>query len=378
MLSSLEEIISFLFTDAVDALDIPLALRDLAVARYEEVGNWLGRTGGGDWLIYPQGSFRIGTVVNLEGPGHEYDIDMVFLWSAAPDDLLPAALKQAVGDMLLAYLSDEAGGSAPGTLTECVSSRRCWTLRYPGDGFHMDVLPAAPGTASPAIRLTDEVDLAWHYSNPIGYSRWFRGRSVEMRRLLAKAAREANVAEVPDWTVRTTLQRLVQVLKWHCANHFGGHSDERPPSVLITTLAAQAYTGEENLFAALLEVTHRMGDLVECRAGRWLVANPAEEKENFADKWNDYPQRRTAFYSWLASFTKLIDGIAQMHGQGLHRVVGRLEEGFGARGLIRKAAGHLGEGSLELRESGGLAMTSGGLLIKGGPDPVRSHTFYGN
>jgi hypothetical protein len=254
MLNSLQEVISFLFTDAVDGLDIPPALRDLAVLKYEEVGNWLGKTGGGDWQIYPQGSFRLGTVVQPEGPGQEYDIDLVCLWGAAPEDLIPSALKGEVGAMLGGYLDSKSAGQATDGPAKCASSRRCWTLHYPDDGFHMDVLPAAPGAGTTGIRLTDEVIGDWQYSNPIGYSRWFRSRSEEMRRLLEKAARAVNVAEVPDWQVRTTLQRLVQVLKWHCAAHFGGHADDRPPSILITTLAAQAYQGEEDLFTALMEV----------------------------------------------------------------------------------------------------------------------------
>jgi hypothetical protein len=380
MLNSLQEIISFLFTDAVDGLDIPPELRALAVFKYEEVGNWLGKTGGEDWQVYPQGSFRLGTVVQPRDPGQEYDIDLVCLWGAAPQDLAPSALKGQVGVMLHAYLDSKAAGQptdADGPVG-CGSSRRCWTLHYPADGFHMDVLPAAPGAGPTGIRLTDEVIRDWQYSNPIGYSRWFRSRSEELRRLVIKAAREANVADVPEWQVRTTLQRLVQVLKWHCAAHFGGHADNRPPSILITTLAAQAYQGEEDLFTALLEVVHHIGSLVECRRGRWWVANPAEERENFADKWNDYPERRLAFHSWLASVTELMDTVEQMRGQGLHRVVDRLEEGFAARGLIRKAAQHLGEGNLEIREAGVLAMTGAGLLTRGGPVPVRTHTFFGD
>jgi hypothetical protein len=378
MLNSLPEIISFLFSDAVDRLDIPPSLRGLAKEKYEEVGNWLGKTGGPGWQIYPQGSFRLGTVVQPEGPDQEYDIDLVCLWGMAPGDLAPADLKVKVGDMLRGYLNSKAADGAADVPPGCMSSRRCWTLRYPGDGFHMDVLPAAPGTGPTGIKLTDEVIRKWQYSNPIGYAQWFRGRSEEMRRLMIKAAREANVAEVPEWEVRTTLQRLVQVLKWHCAGYFGGHSDARPPSILITTLAAQAYQGEEDLFAATTEVVHRMGCLVEHRDGRWRVANPAEEKENFADKWNEYPERQLAFSSWLADVTELVDEVGQMRGQGLDRIVDRLEEGFGASGLIRKAARHLGEESLETREAGGLTMNSAGLLTKTGPNPGYSHTFYGS
>lgn len=261
---------------------------------------------------------------------------------------------------------------------ECVPSRRCWTLRYPGEGFHMDVLPAAHDTPLPSIRLTDETIAEWHYSNPIGYAQWFRGRSEEMTRMLAKAAREANVADVPAWRVRSTLQRLVQVLKWHCAAYFAGRLDDRPPSILISTLAAQAYGGQSNLFAAALDVVQRMSNLIEQRDGRWWVANPAEDRENFADKWNDYPQRRVQFWAWLAEITKLLEAIAQMGGQGIPGVVDRIEEGFAANGLIRKAAQRLGTESREIREAGILTMTGGGLLTKARDVRVPRHTFYGD
>ena len=272
----------------------------------------------------------------------------------------------------------KAGQQAADGPAECVPSRRCWTLRYPDQGFHMDVLPAAHDTAPPSIRLTDETITDWHYSNPIGYAQWFRGRSEEMTRLLAKEARQANVADVPEWRVRSTLQRLVQVLKWHCAVYFAGHLDDRPPSILITTLAAQAYRGEANLFAATLDAVQQMGNLVERRDGRWWVANPAEDRENFADKWNDYPRRQVRFRSWLTAITDLLETIAHLRGQGIHRVVDRLEESFAANGLIRKAARQLGTGSLEIREAGGLAMTGAGLLTKAADVPVRRHTFYGD
>jgi hypothetical protein len=378
MLSSAEEIISFLFTGAVSELDIPADLADLAQLKYEEVGNWLGKTGGPDWAIYPQGSFRLGTVVQPSGPDGEYDIDLVCLWGAAPEDLVPPVLKDTVGAMLDSYMAWKAHQQTADGPAECVPSRRCWTLRYPDEGFHMDVLPAAHDSPPPSIRLTDETVTDWQYSNPIGYAQWFRGRSEEMTRMLAKEAREANVADVPEWRVRSTLQRLVQVLKWHSAAYFAGHLDDRPPSILIATLAAQAYKGESNLFVAALDAVQRMGNLIERRDGRWWVANPAEDRENFADKWNDYPRRRTLFKTWLAAITDLLETIAQMRGQGIHRVVDQLEESFAANGLIRKAAQQLGTGSLEIREAGALAMTGAGLLTKKPAVAVRRHTFYGD
>jgi hypothetical protein len=115
--------------------------------------------------------------------------------------------------------------------------------------------------------------------------------------LEAAAKRHINVADVPEWDVRNTLQRLVQVLKWHCMLRFASDPDDKPPSILITTLAAHAYDGEQDLFTAIRDAVTRMAEFIENRNGVWWVANPAHEEENFTDKWNEYPQRRIKFFS---------------------------------------------------------------------------------
>ena len=70
---------------------------------------------------------------------------------------------------------------------------------------------------------------------------------------------------------------------------FATDPDNRPPSILITTLAARAYRGEVDLFTATRNALAGMGDFIENRQGRWWVPNPAHEEENFADKWNEEP-----------------------------------------------------------------------------------------
>jgi hypothetical protein len=69
-----------------------------------------------------------------------------------------------------------------------------------------------------------------------------RTRSEELQRRLVEAAlkRHVNVADVPEWEVRTTLQRVVQVLKWHCMLRFATDPDNRPPSILITATGCAA------------------------------------------------------------------------------------------------------------------------------------------
>lgn len=377
-MDSMEEIISSLLSGGAELLDVPTELHEQAVARYEDVGNWLGGTGGPAWEIYPQGSFRLGTVVAPFGPSGAYDIDLVCRRELAKESTTQEELKGMVGEMLDEYLKIKAdeGGDGP---RECAPSRRCWTLDYPGHGFHLDVLPAIPDRdhEPTSILLTDVNLRNWQHSNPIGYARWFRTRSEEMLAILEKLARADNVAEVPEYRVRTTLQRLVQVLKWHCAIRFAADPENRPPSILITTLAARAYNGESDLFSAALNAVRQMPAFVEYRNGRWWVPNPVHEAENFADKWNEYPQRRTKFLAWLKDITALLEEVARMRGRGLDEVVVRLGESFGID-PIRKAAERYGDGVRGLREAGSLSIAAGtGLLTQSGGRTLPNHTFFG-
>jgi hypothetical protein len=81
----------------------------------------------------------------------------------------------------------------------------------------------------------------------------------------------------------------------------GDAAEDRPISVILTTLAAKAYEGESSLDSALAGVTDRLLQQFD-DAERRTVLNPVIPKENFADKWATRPQRREAFFSWYARF----------------------------------------------------------------------------
>ena len=99
--------------------------------------------------------------------------------------------------------------------------------------------------------------------------------------------------------MKTTLQRVVQILKVHRNRYFAEDLDRRPASILITTLAAHAYRGERELDEAVLETAKAMPNHIDYDGERWLVPNPVELRENFADKWTERPELAVAFYGWL-------------------------------------------------------------------------------
>jgi len=255
-MDSLPEMLSMLLDGAVDVLDISEDLRKTAVGTYEEVGAWLAEHGNPGCRIYPQGSFLLGTVVRPGTPRNEYDIDLVIWLLLARESITQSELKERIGGLLAEYRQwkdDQGHADGPDSLQ---SRRRCWTLVY--RGFHLDVLPVIPDNEHPptGILLTDENLFRWQHSDPIGYAAWFKARSDKTRRLLEK--RHASVADVPTWQIRTPLQRVVQILKWHCMITFATDLDNRPPSILLTTLAGRAYDGESDLFTAVRIVLDNM------------------------------------------------------------------------------------------------------------------------
>jgi hypothetical protein len=375
----MEQMLSMLLDGAVETLDISPHLHQAAVTRYNDVGTWLAEHGNPGLRIYPQGSFLLGTVVRPHTSTGEYDIDLVCRLLIAKNSITQAELKQRVGLMLHAYLRWKRRRQHPDAPKTVEERRRCWTLGHPDDGFHLDVLPAVPDEEHPptGILLTDKQLRLWQHSNPMGYAAWFKNRSVLVQDLVEATKRHINVADVPEWEVRTTLQRVVQVLKWHCMLRFADNLDIRPPSILITTLAARAYTGQHDLFTATRAVLDGMGAFIENRNGRWWVPNPAHEEENFTDKWNEYPERREAFLEWHYDLRATLDHLVLLESKGLPAVVAHMSESFGAE-PIRRSARRYSDEVYQQSRAGALRMGSTGLLSTTSTGPrIPSHIFHG-
>jgi hypothetical protein len=332
-----------LLTKTASALDIPDHVYEDATLKYEDVGTWLAENDSElkEYApeIYPQGSFRLGTVVRPLSREDGYDIDLVCHLSISKERTTQKNLKKVVGDRL-AKRKD---------LQEIlVPSRRCWVLEYPSQDqmphFHMDVLPAIPNRESPptGIMLTDTELTLWQKSNPKAYSEWFYDRMKvifqEKRTSLAEAI-QANVEDVPEWQVKTPLQVAIQVLKRHRDIHFQHDTDNRPVSIIITTLAAHAYRNQGDVYDSFVDIVRDMPKYVEKRNGLWWVGNPVDKDENFADKWNEYPERRMSFAKWLQKVQS--DFATASQKQTLSEAIDFLTPSIGTR-IMAKVASELG------------------------------------
>jgi hypothetical protein len=89
------------------------------------------------------------------------------------------------------------------------------------------------------------------------------------------------------------------ILKWHRDWRFAGDSVNKPISIILTTLAAHSYESERTIGQALISILQRMASFIVVDNGRYIIRNPTDPLENFADKWEQFPKRREAFFSWL-------------------------------------------------------------------------------
>ena len=298
-----------------------------AVNSYSAVGDWLAKPESTlapyKPIIRPQGSFMLGTMVKPINENDDLDIDLVCELTGKDPRWTQYDLKHKVGDRLAAneqyrrMLDDEG--------------RRCWTLIYSNSAnYHMDILPslvcndystilekAFSGPISQdnfntlAIRITDNklpnyhidpIAENWMKSNPFGYAKWFFNEAtleIHKATMLSRS-----VKPIPQYQKeKLPLQRVVQILKRHRDMMFNGNED-KPISIIITTLATKAYKKESSILDALVNVVNNMGNYIETRYDQNLrknikwIANPVNPEENFADKWVEHPQREINFNRW--------------------------------------------------------------------------------
>ena len=126
-----------ILTDLANELDVPPSKYKEAKEHYEAVGDWLGEDDSElapyQPVIYPQGSFALGTAVKPLG-NDDYDVDAVCLLQFAEDQITQQQLKQMVGDRLMHPRSRYKGMLDPRH-----GGRRCWTIKYSDDShFHLN------------------------------------------------------------------------------------------------------------------------------------------------------------------------------------------------------------------------------------------------
>ncbi len=314
----------------VEALELPDSAYEKAKKRYEDMGEYLGREDSTlkdyELFIFPQGSFRLGTAIRPLSENEEYDLDLgcKLKVGISKRSYTQCDLKTMVGQELESYQI------ARGIKTPKKEKHRCWRLEYQDDlSFHMDIVPCIPSDKTQkntvyqnlmneglndylatkigdsSISITDnrdenyhEISDNWNISNPEGYAQWFVSIMKPNNTILNE---RAEVDKIPDYKLKTTLQRVVQLLKRHRDNMFKNDEDRKPISIIITTLVARSYKGEEDISIALTNILNDMKNHVNPNIPR--VPNPVNKEEDFSDKWTidkyRYLDLEGNFWRWL-------------------------------------------------------------------------------
>ncbi|WP_416955074.1 hypothetical protein ACNKF0_00835 [Nocardioides sp. T5] len=347
--------LSSMLGDGLRSLDITVAEYDQVVAHYTALGHQFADHWGhtrGDNIVTPQGSFPLGTVVRNVHRNDEIDLDAVAIRDIGKTAISQVDLKVDAGVPVRNYSRSARSGHP--TISEC---ERCWTLHW--NGMHIDLLPAIPNCdTGVGILITDKDVRRWLPSHPTGYIDWFKS---QMREALVAAleAKSTQIDNVPEWQVKTTLQQTVQALKRHRDIYFTDNLGDRPASVILTTLAARAYTGGDDVYEVLRDVIGRMGGMVEHRDGMWWVPNPVLNTENFADSWARYPKRAAWFFQWLEAATNDFNGFGLK--AGLDNSIPRIAASFGDRFAKAASAGYSNTLNAA-RDTQRLQVTTGGTL----------------
>lgn len=353
-----------------EELEISETRYDQAYDRYHSLGKWLNREASlikkFDPYIYAQGSFAFGTVIKPNTDEEEYDVDLVCeLKRLSKSELTQEKLKHLLGVEIEAYRK------ANNIQKPLAEGRRCWTMNYAdGAQFHMDIVPALPNAgwvrqlleqrsldarwADTAIGITDNeadnytvITEDWPRSNPKGYLQWFKSRMIillERRKAELAKVVHASVEDIPDYRVRTPLQSAIMILKRHRDMMFEGDQTHCSPiSIIITTLAGHSYNGEEQIADALFSILSKMDRFVLWDGKKYVIPNPSDPSENFADKWEEFPERKDAFFRWLNQARQDFKAIADQYSRKV--ITEKLSPRIG-RELAERAEGRSGGGGL--------------------------------
>jgi hypothetical protein len=216
--------------------------------------------------------------------GDEFDIDLgvYYCWSGSSNDgdFGPKALKTMVQDTLKEF---EAENDDVVEVLE-PPKMRCCRIRFSG-GFHIDV-PCYHLDEQRDSRALATEDDSWEDSDPKAIYKWF-------------------TSQFDDYT-RSRVRRLVRYMKTWAALKFRD-DQERPSSVLLTVLVAQAVYG---LDGGLPGPEDEALNVVLCKVYEAVfvgqdVRNPVDPDENLASRMN--AEQWSAFADGLKQFSEVAD-----------------------------------------------------------------------
>lgn len=367
-----------LYTRIAKALDISETLFQRAVTSYQTVGNYLSNCAPNyNISIYPQGSFKLGTVIKPYFDNDEYDLDFVCEINNGKE-ISALQLKTEIGG----WLKKDKRYS-----NKIEEKKRCWTIEYADSAqFHMDITPALPSEQLlESISVTTKIsegEYEYSQSNPKGYANWFYKRMEvrrnELRQAVALSKYNADISRVPDFEIKTPLQQAIQILKRHRDIMFLNDAEGVAPiSVIITTLAAWSYNNESNLYETLVNIINKAPNFIIKKDNKYWIYNPSNPNENFAEKWNEDIKKANAFFEWIKKSNQDII-LNPMNFANQVEIANELKKSLG-EGIISRVFSAIGEETREGLNNKQIGITpTTGILAAGGGIVGPTHRNYGS
>ena len=312
----------------IENLDISPTMYKNAVEKYEAITQYL-QGHGFNADMYPQGSFALGTVVRprKDNKDANYDLDFICQVKKTRDETTATMLWKELKEVL------EKSPYADNLVTD----DKCFTIEYAdinGIGFSIDIVPAADESVERKLKLKSEsehpdlIDTSivlpdtsrdrsmWVTNNPRGYRAWFENINEPYRQYSKEEYRRAlfekhstvysSIEAIPVELERSSVQRVIQILKKHRDEFYAKCEYRKPISAIIGTLVAKIAKNQPphlSVFELLEKVlitlcNHSKNDeMLYKENGKWKIPNPANPDDNLADSWND--DTCDKFFFWI-------------------------------------------------------------------------------
>ena len=160
----------------------------------------------------------------------------------------------------------------------------------------MDILPACMWNSydKEKIAIPEKLRKNWSSGNPKGFANWFLTIANSVPKSMLKSYSEflleAKIETEPlpdELYLKTPLQRAVQLIKRYRDIYY---QDKNNPisSIVLTTLMAKFYNGEESIFETIDNLTSKIqksyNESINAQQ-KFKVLNPVDAEEDFTDSW---------------------------------------------------------------------------------------------
>lgn len=328
----------------IEKLDITPSMYKNADEKYHALAEYVSKHTDLKLNMYPQGSFAFGTVIrpfknDAEGA---YDLDFICEVDFEKSETTPEELRNFIENAV-------SEGELYGGKLEV--SDECLTIKYAEEGgaqFSIDIVPATRESASTIAKLKEKtirpdlIDSAiaipmkekdnylWKTNNPKGLMEWFSEINepykmysrTEFRKSLFESTKFYDkIEDIPEGMERSSVQRVIQLLKRHRDLYYNSFPDLKPISAIINvfvTSVARCYDPSTDVFTLLEYVLEELNEsskyysdrtkgeiLLENRViarknKEWYIANPANPEDNLADAWNESEDIPHKFFKWIS------------------------------------------------------------------------------